>query len=57
MESKRDKKCRACGEWFKAFNTLHRACSPECAVEVARQDGEKAQRKELKRRKQAIKSK
>lgn len=55
MQAKRDKKCRACGEWFKASNSLHRACSPLCAIEVARQDGEKAQRKELKRRKQEVK--
>lgn len=57
MQANRDKKCRSCGEWFKASNSLHRACSPPCAIEVARMDGEKAQRKELKRRKKALKSK
>lgn len=53
--SGRQKKCRHCGDRFQAFNSLHRACSPQCAIEVARADAQKAQRKANKERKAAIK--
>lgn len=52
----KQKKCRACGEWFQPFNTLQRACpTPECAIAVAKADADKAFRRETKRRKAAIK--
>lgn len=57
LAANRHKKCRACGEWFRAANTLHRACSTRCAIEVSRQDTRKAQRQDDKRRKAALKSK
>lgn len=57
IQAKRDKKCRACGNWFKASNTLHRACSPLCAIAVARQDETRAQRRETKERKEKLKTK
>ena len=57
LEPKRRKKCRACGEWFHAYNTLHRACSPRCAMDVVRMDAEKEQKRDTRRRKQTLKSK
>ncbi|MFB6311522.1 MAG: recombination protein NinG [Salinirussus sp.] len=52
----RQKKCRSCGEPFVPFSTLHRACSPECAADVARQDAKKAQRKANRKRKEQLKT-
>ena len=52
----RRKKCRHCREWFQPFNTLQRACSPECAIEVARKDGQKELRKANRLAREALKT-
>ena len=56
------KKCRACKVKFEPFNSLHVACSLECAQEVAIKDLErrdarraKAQRKWVREQKERIK--
>jgi hypothetical protein len=57
------KKCRICREPFEPFNSLQVACSTVCAITVAKGQAaketkkrEKAERKELRERKQALKS-
>jgi FtsZ-binding cell division protein ZapB len=57
------KKCRACKVKFEPFNSLHVACSLECAQEVAikeleRRDArrDKAQRKWVREQKERLKS-
>ena len=52
----RKKKCRHCREWFQPFNTLQRACSPDCALEVARADGQKEQRKATRQARERLKT-
>lgn len=44
LRSGRKKRCRVCREWFRAPNTLARACSPKCALELVQMDAQKAQR-------------
>lgn len=45
------KKCKACGEKFKPFNSLQKACSPKCALSMVEEKKAKDQRKENKRAK------
>lgn len=52
----RRKKCRACREWFRPWNTMQTACSPRCALEVMEQEKEKAKRKEMRQRKEKLKT-
>lgn len=42
----RPKKCKGCGEKFQPWNSLQRACSPKCAVEVVRVEKAKRERKD-----------
>lgn len=56
MVKQRKKKCRSCGEWFQPFNTMQKACGPACALVVGREARAKKERKELRERKQAVKS-
>ena len=58
------KKCRACKEKFEPFNSLHVACSPGCALQVARKalnkdtkEKAKEQRKWVREQKQRLKTK
>lgn len=47
------KKCKVCKESFSPWVSTMRACSPECALVLVREDQEKKKRKELKERKKA----
>ena len=53
MEKKRKpKKCKACGVEYAPFNTLQKACSPECAlklVEIEKEKKEKALTRKMKK--------
>lgn len=53
----RQKKCRHCREWFQPRTTLDRACSPKCALELVHQDKERAKRREIKERREKLKTK
>lgn len=53
------KKCRACPNKFTPVNTLQIACSPSCALKIAKKktaEKEKAQRKRTREQKEALKS-
>lgn len=50
------KKCRVCKEPFQPSNSLQIACGAKCAIEYAREQQRKKEAKELRERKQAIKS-
>lgn len=54
----RKKKCRApeCQNWFTPYRSLVKWCSPECGVIIAQQARVKKERKELRERKQAVKT-
>jgi hypothetical protein len=52
----RMRKCAICRTPFAARSMTHKACSEACAAAVAKQVREKAERKELKARKEAIKT-
>ena len=41
------KKCRSCKQPFEPFSSLAVACSPKCAVKIAKEKREKKERKEL----------
>src|SRR5690242_4573554 len=44
--SRRPKKCAICRNPFQPRSMTHKACSPDCAVELARIEREKKERKE-----------
>ena len=50
------KKCKVCKEFFSPWISTMRACSPECALVLVREEQEKKKRKELKQRKEKLKS-
>lgn len=50
------RKCAICKTPFAVRSMTHKACGPDCAAAVAKQVREKKERKELKARKEAIKS-
>ena len=50
------KKCAVCRELFHPFQSLQKVCSPKCASDYARGQRTKAERLELKKRKQALKT-
>lgn len=58
IRSGRDKRCRNpdCREWFKASNTLARACSPRCAIAVTRADERRRQRQETQQMRESLKT-
>ncbi|WP_288061353.1 recombination protein NinG [Rodentibacter caecimuris] len=53
------KKCKACGKEFTPHNSLQKVCSPKCAIELARNNAqkarEKAEKQKLKERKAKLK--
>ena len=57
LQAKRRKKCRACREWFTAWSSMDRACSPKCAVAVVEQDKAEQAKREHAERKRALKTK
>ena len=50
------KKCRVCKTPFNPHNSLQVVCSPKCALEIAKKQGEKKQRKETRQRKHNLKT-
>lgn len=48
-------KCRICRAEFQKRSISHKACSPDCAQELAKRDREKVERRILRARKEAIK--
>lgn len=58
MRPGRDKRCRNpdCRAWFKASNTLARACSPRCAIAVDRRDQQRKRRQETQQMRERIKT-
>jgi hypothetical protein len=53
----RKKKCKSCGEVFQPERAFQSCCSPKCAISYVREMKEKKERKDLKRRKEALKTK
>jgi len=62
------RKCKVCGDEYPPFNSIQKVCGPKCAIELVKQDNakklakdkkikEKLDRHDLKRRKDALKSK
>lgn len=52
------KRCRNpdCRAWFKASNTLARACSPRCAIAVDRRDQQRKRRQETQKARERLKT-
>ncbi|OOF46584.1 protein NinG [Rodentibacter trehalosifermentans] len=59
-KSLKPKKCKSCDAAFTPFNSMQKACSPKCAIELVRDSAqkarEKAEKKNLKERKARLKS-
>ncbi|OOF68306.1 recombination protein NinG [Rodentibacter caecimuris] len=59
-KSLKPKKCKVCGKEFTPHNSLQKVCSPKCAIELARNNAqkarEKAEKQKLKERKVKLKS-
>lgn len=56
MKPARKKKCRVCKEPFSPANSLQVACRVKCALEHAREQRKKKEARELRARKQALKT-
>ena len=57
MIKPKPKKCRACKSKFQPMNSMQVACSPKCALEIARAARDKRERKEIKEAKLRVKTK
>lgn len=55
-EKVRTKKCRVCKKPFIKRSIAHVACSSDCALSIVRAKKEKAERKEIKERKEKLKT-
>jgi len=51
------KKCRVCRDSFKPYRTTQRVCGVNCAIKDAENAREKIKRRELRKAKQALKTK
>jgi hypothetical protein len=49
-------KCKHCKQPFTQWNSLQKACSPECALKLAIVETEKRERKKTKAKREAIKT-
>lgn len=54
--TKRKTKCKICRTEFVKRSIDHKVCSPECAIELAKVENEKKERKQLRVMKEQIKS-
>lgn len=53
----RKRKCPSCKQWFMPFNSMQKCCTnPKCAIEVGIKERGKLERKELRQRKDKIKT-
>ena len=52
------KKCKNpdCREWYQPWSSLQKACSPACALVVGRQEQERKEKRELRHRKEKLKT-
>jgi len=51
------KKCRICKETYTAWNSLQKVCSPKCAIVHTNNEKLRARKKDIRQRKQALKTK
>ena len=49
------KKCKVCKTWFQLFRTTQKVCSPSCAIELARVDNAKKEKKAHTEKKRKLK--
>jgi hypothetical protein len=49
-------KCKQCKKNFDQWNSLQKACSPECALKLTRVEAERRKRKDLKLRREVLKT-
>ena len=56
MTGQRKKKCGYCKKSYEPWNTLQKACSPRCALELSREQKAKQERKKLRQRKRDVKT-
>ena len=49
-------KCKICRAEYQKRSMTHKACSPECALELARRDRIKADRKDIRAKREALKT-
>ncbi|MCX2780409.1 recombination protein NinG [Microbulbifer thermotolerans] len=56
MAELKPKKCKNCGEKFRPFQTLQKACSVACALSLSRKDAAKRERRALRERRQKLKT-
>lgn len=52
----KQKKCKNCNELFTPHNSLQKACSPRCALDIVEADKKKEFRRETKRLKEKLKT-
>lgn len=52
----RTTKCKVCRQPFVKRSISHKVCSPDCAITFSRQEKEKQERKQLRERKEKLKS-
>lgn len=56
MAELKQKKCRHCGEKFKPFQPLQKACSIPCAQALARMEVQRKEKRALRERRQRLKT-
>src|SRR5699024_1226981 len=54
LKPARRRKCKTCREWFRPHNTLQKTCSPRCALDFARTQGDKIARAAIKRQREKL---
>ena len=50
----KQKKCKACRKMFRPFNSLQKACSPKCALDLVEEKKAKDRRKQINADKKAL---
>lgn len=56
LKPARRRKCKTCRELFRPRNTLQKTCSPICALEFARTQGDKIARAAIRRQREKLKT-
>lgn len=52
----KQKKCKGCGNKFTPYNSLQKACSPRCALDIVEAEKQKAFKRETRERKEKLKT-